>query len=501
MTRVIPSEARAERTRSRLPRGAPAPMGAIAVLPIEGLVLLLTLAAPSPAQMLDRSKRPVAGPPAPFTFPKLDSRTLPNGLQVTIVENHELPVVAVRAVIEGGALVDPGGKEGLYTLVTGMLREGTTSMSADQLAEAFADLGNSVNPTGFTTITRNLDRSLELMGDMLMHPAFPQPAIDRQKANTITNIQRAKEQPLFVAQRLFTTMLYGAGHPYQRAATEQSLGSLTRDDLVHFHAEYVRPQNVRLVVVGDVTPAFVMPKIERAFGAWEKGGTTVAYQIPQPKPPTKTTIYLYDRPNSPQSVVTMGQIGPTRTSDDFYALDVMNTVFGQLSGSRLNQNLREKHAYTYGANSFWTWRRSPEVSTFASSSSIVAPKTDSAVIEWMKELRGIRGDQPITDKELDFARTNRVAGLPATLESNDQVANAVVNILQNNLPPDYYQQYVRRVSTITGSDIASAAAKYVDPDNTTIVIVGDRKLIEPALRAANVAPIMIIDENGKVIES
>ena len=484
-------------------RGCPRPRagGGIAFLPIAGLALALAIAMPAGAQMLDRSKRPVAGPPAPFTFPKLDSRTLPNGLQVTIVENHELPVVAVRAVIEGGALVDPVGKEGLYTLVTGMLREGTTSMSADQLAEAFADLGNSVNPTGFTTITRNLDRSLELMGDMLMHPAFPQPAIDRQKANTITNIQRAKEQPLFVAQRLFTTMLYGAGHPYQRAATEQSLGSLTRDDLVQFHAEYVRPQNVRLVVVGDVTPAFVMPKIERAFGAWEKGGTTVAYQIPQPKPPTKTTIYLYDRPNSPQSVVTMGQIGPTRTSDDFYALDVMNTVFGQLSGSRLNQNLREKHAYTYGANSFWTWRRSPEVSTFASSSSIVAPKTDSAVIEWMKELRGIRGDQPITDKELDFARTNRVAGLPATLESNDQVANAVVNILQNNLPPDYYQQYVRRVSTITGSDIASAAAKYVDPDNTTVVIVGDRKLIEPALRAANVAPIVIIDENGKVIES
>jgi zinc protease len=383
--------------------------------------------------------------------------------------------------------------------MTGMLREGTTTMSADQLAEAFADLGNSVSPTGFTTITRNLDRSLELMGDMLMHPAFPQPAIDRQKANTIANIQRAKEQPLFVAQRLFSTILYGAGHPYQRAATEQSLGGLTRDDLVKFHADYARPQNVRLVVVGDVTPAFVMPKIERAFGAWEKGGTTVTYEIPPPRPAAKTTIYLYDRPNSPQSVVTVGQIGPTRSSADFYALDVMNTVFGQLSGSRLNQNLRETHAYTYGANSFWTWRRAPEVSTFIGSSSIVAPKTDSAVVEWMKELRGIRGEQPVTDKELDFARTNRVAGLPATLESNDQVANAVSNILQNNLPPDYYQQYIRRVSTITGADIAAAAAKYIDPDNTTIVIVGDRKLIEPGLRAANVAPLVIVDENGKAI--
>jgi zinc protease len=475
----------------------------IAILPIEALVLalaaLLVSVATADAQPLDRSKRPVAGTPAAFTFPKLETRTLPNGLQETIIQNHELPVVAVLTLLEGGALIDPVGKEGLYALMNGMLREGTSTMTADQLAEAFADLGNTVNPFGFTTITRNLDASLQLMGDMLMHPAFPEPAIDRQKANTVTNLQRAKEQPQFVAQRIFSTVLYGAGHPYERAATEASVGGLTRDDLVKFHGEYARPQNVRLVIVGDVTPAFVMPRIERAFGKWEKGGTTVAYQVPAPKPAAKTTIYLYDRPNSPQSVVTMGQIGPTRSSDDFYALDVMNVVFGQLSGSRLNQNLREKHAYTYGANSFWQWRRSPEVATFTGSSSIVAPKTDSAVVEWVKELRGIRGERPVTDKEMDFARTNRVAGLPATMESNDQVANAVITMLQNNLPADYYQQYVRRVSGITGADVAAVASKVIDPENTTIVIVGDRKVIEAGLRAANVAPIVFVDETGKVI--
>src|SRR4030095_16688372 len=150
------------------------------------------------------------------------------------------------------------------------------------------------------------------MGDMIMHPAFPQAAIDRQKANTITNLQRAKEQPQFVAQRLFGAILYGEGHPYQRAATEQTVGGLTRDDLVTFHTQYARPQNVRLVVVGDVTPAYLMPRIEHAFGAWQHGGTTVAYQVTPPKPTGKTTIYLYDRPNSPQSVVTIGQMGPAR---------------------------------------------------------------------------------------------------------------------------------------------------------------------------------------------
>ena len=313
------------------------------------------------AQKVDRSKHPTPAPPPAFVFPKVEDRTLSNGLKVSVVENHELPVVAVRAVIEGGSNLDPVGKEGMFQIMNAMLREGTATMTADQLAEAFSDQGNSVNPTGFTTIVRNLDRSLVLMTDMLAHPAFPQDALDRQKANLSANLQRAKDQPTFVAQRIFDANVYGVGHPYERTATAQSIAAITRDDLVKFHGDYLRPQNVHLVIVGDVTPATVLPRVERVFSAWGKGGMTVSYDIPPAKGAGKTTIYLYDRPNSPQSVVTIGQLGPSRSVDDFFALDLMNTVLGQLSGSRLSQNLREKHAYTYGINTFWQWRRSPEV--------------------------------------------------------------------------------------------------------------------------------------------
>ena len=463
------------------------------------VVAVSSATAVAQAPHVDRSKRPTPAPPPAFVFPNVEDRTLSNGLKVSVVENHELPVVAVRAVIEGGSNLDPVGKEGMFQIMNAMLREGTTTMTADQLAEAFSDQGNSVNPAGFTTIVRNLDRSLALMTDMLAHPAFPQDALDRQKANLSANLQRAKDQPGFVAQRIFDATVYGVGHPYERTATAQSIAAITRDDLVKFHGDYLRPQNVHLVIVGDVTPATVLPRVERVFSAWSKGGMTVSYDIPPAKGAGKTTIYLYDRPNSPQSVVTIGQLGPSRSVDDFYALDLMNTVLGQLSGSRLSQNLREKHAYTYGINTFWQWRRSPEIATLLGSSSVVAPKTDSAVIEWMRELNGIRGARPVTDAELQFARTNRTAGLPASLESNDQVADAVSNIIRNNLPRDYYQRYVQRVSAISGSDIASVATKYVDPENVAIVIVGDRKVIEPGLRAANVAPIVIVDENGKAM--
>ena len=240
-----------------------------------------------------------------------------------------------------------------------------------------------------------------------------------------------------------------------------------------FHRAYVRPQNVKLVIVGDVTAAIVLPRVERALGKWERGRTTVSYEVPPPKGAGKTTIYLFDRPNSPQSVVTIRHMGPSRTSDDFHALEVMNTVLGQLSGSRLSQSLREKRAFTYGINSAWQWRRAPEPATFISGSSVVAAKTDSAVLEWVQELRGIRGERPVTDRELDFARTDRVAGLPASMESNDQVAEAEANLPRNNLPADYYQQYVRRVSAITGADVAAVATKYVDPENLAIVIVDE----------------------------
>jgi zinc protease len=464
-------------------------------LRLAGAALLLATSVLE-AQELDRSKRPPVPPAAPYKFPKVETRTLGNGIPVAIVEIHDLPVVAVRVVVEGGSRLDPVGKEGVYQLLNTMLREGTTTMTADQLAEAFADLGNSVSPTGFTTVSRNVPRSLELMADMLMRPALPQAAFDRQKVNMVTSLQRAKDQPSLLANRIMSRVLYGAGHLYERSPSELSVAAISRDDLVSFHRRYVRPENVKFVVAGDVSAGSIMAQLERTFGAWKAGGAKVAFDVPMPKSVATTTIYLYDRPSSPQSTVIVAQIGPSRATPDFYALETMSTVLGALSGSRLNQNLREQHAFTYGATSTIQWRRAPEPSTFSGSSDIVTPKTDSALALWMQVLRDIRESRPPTEQEMEFARTNRVASLPAQLEAIDALATRVATMVDTKLPFDFYEQYINRISKLSAADVAAVAKKYVDPEHLAIVIVGDRKQIEPGLRAANLAPIVIVDENG-----
>ena len=465
------------------------------LLPALALATLLA-GSRAAAQPLDRSVRPSPRPARPYKFPVVETLTLSNGIPVAIVERHDVPLVAVRAVVTGGSRLDPVGKEGMFQLLNTMLREGTASINADQLAEAFADLGNAVVPTGFTTVTRNVPRSLELMADMLMRPALPPAAFDRQKANLVTALQRAKDQPSVLANRILSRVLYGAGHPYERSATEQSVATISRDDLAAFHAQYIRPENVKLIVAGDVNATAITAELERTFGTWAPGGTKAVLDVPLPKNVATTAIYLFDRPSSPQSTVAIGRIGPSRSTPDFHALDALSTVLGALSGSRVNVSLRERHAFTYGARDSIVWRRAPEPSTFLGAADVAGAKTDSALMLWMAELRDIRESRPPTNDEMVFARTNRVAGLPRLLESIDGLANRVAALADNNVPFNFYEQYIARMSRLTAAEVAQAAKKHVDPDHLAIVVVGDRRLIEPALRAANIAPIVLVDENG-----
>ncbi|HEX8243339.1 MAG TPA: insulinase family protein, partial [Longimicrobium sp.] len=190
-----------------------------------------------------------------------------------------------------------------------------------------------------------------------------------------------------------------------------------------------------------------------------------------------------------------GQVGPPRDTPDYYALETMNTVFGGLSGARLNSNLREAHAFTYGANSGLQWRRPPQVSTFRGQSDIVAAKTDSAISEWLRELRGIRGERPITPQELESARSNRTAGLPLRFETVTQVAQEIANLLQSGIAPDFYNTYAQNIERLGGAELTAAATKYIDPQQSVIVVVGDRRVVEPGLRALNL-PVVVVDENG-----
>lgn len=463
------------------------------------------VARPTGAQAIDRSKRPTAPPSPAYAFPTIHSTTLPNGLVVRVVENHALPLVAVRVVIAGGSLLDPAGKDGLFSLDTLVVRDGTTSMTGDQLSLAVGELGSPLDgfdpsrrfsPTRFTTVTGEFERSLALMGDMLMHPSFPTEAVDQRKAAMLSALQRAEGVASTAGLRIFNRRVFGATHPLARVATAASVSGITRDDIAAFHDHNVRPQNVTLIIVGDVFPDAVLPVVAKVFGGWKSTGPRIVVSVPPAPPPQPTTIYLYDRPGSAQSTVYVGQAGPTRGAPDSYALELLGALFGGGNGSRLTQSLRERRALTYGVAHAPIWRGPNDPSSIMGSSNVDAVKTDSALLVWIAELKDIAGPRPPTDKELSFARAITVGALATRLETIDALANRLSLAARDRLPANYFKEYVRHMNDVTTADVTAAAARHVTPSNTTIVVVGDRKVIEPGLRAAKIAPIVIVDENG-----
>jgi zinc protease len=286
--------------------------------------------------------------------------------------------------------------------------------------------------------------------------------------------------------------LYGVSHPYARQATPEDIKAITRDDIVTFYNTYYRPPNIKVVVAGDITPAQAVEKLNRVFGSLTPGKLG---DVPVPPvPPTgATTVYLYDRPGATQSVIIAAQLGPRRDTPDQFAIDLMNTALGGAFNSRINLNLREQHQYAYGANSGFNFRRPPEPSTFSATSAVETPKTDSALIELMGELKRIRNVKPVTAEELAFAKGSATKGLPLQFETIGQRAGAVASLVAGDQPLDYYNTVTQKYNAVALPQAIRVAKQYITPDKMVIVVVGDRKVIESGLRAANLGPVVVVD--------
>ncbi len=218
--------------------------------------------------------------------------------------------------------------------------------------------------------------------------------------------------------------------------------------------------------------------------------------VPAEPAPRPTTIYLFDRPNSAQSTIFLGHPTPARSSKDFYALETMGAFFGGGTGSRLSQSMREKRPLTYGVSHIVTWRGMNDPSSFFGSTNVDPMKTDSALTVWLSEIKALTSSQP-TDAELRFARAATVGSLGTRIETMDQMANQLTLLARDGLPLTYYDEYVKGMSAVTAADVAAAASRVVNPANLTIVVVGDRQKLEPILRAANIAPVVVVDQDGK----
>jgi zinc protease len=459
---------------------------------------------PSRAQTVDRGVQPVPGPSVSFKTPRVDTARLVNGLRVAIVENHALPLVAVRLVVGVDSTWDPRGKEGLAVITQAMLSEGTTTRTPDDIALAAAAIGTPFTPTSFTTVTSKLDASLALMADVVSHPAFPAASLQRRRDALVANAKRQLEADIFFPRRIFYIQTLGAENPMFHAATEASVASITREDVVGFYERYWRPNNATLVLAGDVRAADVLPRIARAFADWKARTVPSAREIPAPPPATATRIYLLDtsvdptRPDS-QAYVYVGAAGPTRQSSDLPALEALATIVGNAVGSRVALNLSSRRGLVYSGSglSADTRRGAPLPSPLVGVYRASARKVDTLVREWLKDLGDIGGARPPTPEEMKGARASRIGNLASMVETADSVAARVADRVRNGEPFDWFDRYVERMTALTPADVAAAARKYVDPARVVIVVAANRTIVEPILRAANIAPVVVVDKTGK----
>ncbi|MGE5926723.1 MAG: M16 family metallopeptidase [Gemmatimonadota bacterium] len=464
---------------------------------------------PLAAQALDRSVRPAPGPLPTVQTPNVVKRSLPNGLQVWTVTQRELPTINASLVIRAGAVHD-GDKAGLASMTASVLDEGTSRHSSLEFARAVDALGANLGAFAsderttvtLSTLKKTGDQAFTLMGELVTQPAFAAEEIERDRKSRLQSLRQQKDQPTTIASNTFAAKVYGAGHPYGRPGngTPESIGAITREDIAAFYGSLYRPNNAVLVIVGDVTADEAVALATKAFGSWEKGEVPASVAAIPPRPAARAAaVYLVDKPGAAQSEIRIGHPGAARsTNPDYYALQVLNTILGGQFSSRINLNLRESKGYTYGARSGWTFARGD--GPFVASAGVFTAKTDSSLVEFLRELRDIRAGRPVTEEEVAFAKRTIVQGYPRALETNAGVVNQLADLAFFGLPEAEMTNFLTRVQAVKPADVTRVARRYLQPDQFTIVVVGDLSQIRSGIEALNLGPVTVLDADGMALK-
>ncbi len=451
----------------------------------------------------DRSHVPGIGPRRSFSTPPVESALLDNGLLVLVTQRPELPKVAVSLIVKSGATSDPNRKPGVSWMTAEMLDEGTESKSALEIQAELDSLGTSLYASAETevshlsleTLKKNLDSSLRLMADLILHPSFPQDELERQRKRRLDGILQEKHNPSVIARKVFRATLFGRSHPYGRdlAGSETSVKALIREDLEAYYQGFWKPNNAAIIYAGDIT-------LDEAVG---QTGTLLRGWNPDPiclqdaaiaAPPATTSIYLIDRQDAPQSQIRIGSIGPRRRVEDYYAIELMNTVLGGSFTSRLNLNLREDKGYTYGAFSSFSFGRFQGL--WACGAGVQTRFNKEALIEFIQELSAISDTRVITSEELEMAQTNLTRGFAQRFETLGSLVDQIAELVSYDLPMGDIAHYLSEVDRIRVDEVRTAAQKYIDISKVVVVIVGDAKVIEPGIQELNLGPLVHLDPEG-----
>ena len=453
----------------------------------------------------DRKQMPKGGAEPPVVFPKVEKATLSNGMQIQFARRESVPVVEFNLVFDAGYAADQGGMPGTASLAMSMIDEGTKTRSSIQISDEQQRLGANIGSgssldSSFVTLSAlnaNLDASLDLFADIVLHPSFPEADFKRLQKQQIARIQREKAQPVGMALRVFPKLLYGSSHPYglpfSGSGYEDGVAKLTRDELVKFHATWFKPDNATMIVVGNTTLAEIKPKLEALFKDWKKGSPP-AKKLSAVAGKNTTTIYILDKPGAVQSVILAGQLVPPIANPDEIAFKTMTQVLGGSFVARLNMDLREDKHWSYGSYTFVPDARGQR--PFIGYAPVQTDKTKESMVEIMKQFKGITGPMPITQPELAMAQDGMTRTLPGQWETQGAVSGSIADMVIFGLPGDYYATFPGKVRALKTGDVDADARKTLTPDKMVWVIAGDRAKIEAGIKELGWGDVKYLDPDG-----
>jgi zinc protease len=464
------------------------------------LIIILFILIFNVTAQVDRSKAPQSGPAPKVLLGEYSKFELPNGLKVFVVEDHRLP----RVTFSISLIIDPpleGVNTGIGNLTSQLIGTGTKTRTKDQIDEELDFISGSLSasPNGLyaASLKKHIQKLLDIFSDVTINSSFKKEELEKKRTQSLSNLASNKDDPNFIADNVSSALIYGKNNPYGEFETETSLKSITLDMCDQYYKEYFKPNIACLSIVGDITPDEAKSLVTKYFGTWTKG-VVKSQSYPKPQPPLTTKVELVDRPQSVQSIIEIGypvDINPG--SPDYIKTMVANTVLGG-GVFRLFLNLREKHAYTYGAYSRFSIN--PLVSCFRASTSARNAVTDSAVSQILYEMKRLR-EEPVPENELTRVKNYMTGNFALSLEKPQTIASFAVNTERYKLPKDFYSNYLKSIEAVNATDIQQMAMKYILPDRSNIIIVGKASdIAEKIKRFSPENKVEYYDVNGSVYD-
>ena len=464
------------------------------------------------ASTVDRSTGlPDVGALPDLTFPEIQEATLSNGMKVVVANRPTVPVVTMAMQFDAGYAADAGRPLGTSSFALSMMDEGTATRSSLEISAEAESLGANISTgsnldmstVNVSSLKANLGETLALAADIVRNPAFDQGEIDRLKPRWIAGIGQEKANPVQLALRTLPAMLYGEGHaysvPYTGSGTEASIGGMTRDDLVQFHTDWIRPDNATIFMVGDITLDEATAELEKTFGDWAAPASAVPTKnIGEAALPENARVIIMDKPGSPQSLILAGHLFPATGDENNMSQQMATDILGGEFTSRVNMNLREDKGWAYGAYTFTTDARGQRMMLVYAP--VQTDKTKESVAELMKEFDGYLGDNPATQEELSRLIVKNTSQMPGQYETAGAVLGSLLSNDRFGRGNDYVPSLKGKYEALNIDAIKTQAQATMKPGQLTWLIVGDRANIEAGIKELGIGNVEVWDANGNKID-